>query len=78
MEPLPSQKVNKAWRAYNLKFKTGLIDLNNMKVWRATLGIFVGANLENDWYFEPGFNVTLETTKGEWTQEVRLVRGSEK
>ena len=78
MEPLPSEKVNKARRAYNLKFKSSLIDLNKMKVWRVGLGILVSANLENDWYFEPGFYVTLETTKGEWTQEVRLVRGSEK
>jgi len=35
-----------------------------MKVWRAGLAILAGANLEKDWYFEPGFNVTLETFKG--------------
>ena len=37
-----------------------------MKVWRAGLGTFVGANLINDWYFEPGLNVTLETFKGKY------------
>ena len=37
-----------------------------MKIWRAGFGILVGADLEKDWYFEPGFNVTLETTKGKF------------
>ena len=67
IKPLPSEKVNKALRAYHLKVNSSpksLKDLSKMKVWRASLGILVGANLENDWYFEPGFNVTLETTKG--------------
>ena len=35
-----------------------------MKLWIAGYGLFVIANLENDWYFEPGFDITLETTKG--------------
>ena len=38
-----------------------------MKLWRAGLSIFVGGNLEKDWYFEPGFNVTLETSKGKYS-----------
>ena len=37
-----------------------------MKVWRAGLAILADANLEKDWYFEPGFNVTLETFKGKF------------
>ena len=32
-----------------------------MKVWRAIVGISAASNLDKDWYFEPGFNVTLET-----------------
>ena len=44
-----------------------------MKIWRAGFGILVGADLEKDWYFEPGFNVTLETTKGKFWDTFILI-----
>ena len=44
-----------------------------MKIWRAGFGILVGADLEKDWYFEPGFNVTLETTKGKFWDTVSRI-----
>ena len=37
-----------------------------MKVWTAIVGISAASNLDKDWYFEPGFNVTLETFKGKY------------
>ena len=43
-----------------------------MKVWTAIVGISAASNLDKDWYFEPGFNVSLETSKGKYIAKSNL------